>query len=428
MHVAKKVNPHFHDFLNDWSSGIYFLVGGYGSGKSYHIALKIVLKLLEERRTCLVIREVYDTIRESCFALLVSICAELQLERFVRLTRSPMQMTFQNGSRIIFRGLDRVEKLKSIVDISLIWCEEAAEIKYDGYKELLGRLRHPTLKLHVILSTNPVARSNWTYTHFFTRAHVDDEELYRQRVLRVGDVYYHHSLADDNQFLPSDYIAKLDEMQSYDPDRYRVARLGRFGVNGTRVLPQMEIMLHAEVMAAVDEIPRRHKFTGLDWGFVTSYNALVRVAVDDKNKWLYIYNEFYERGLTDNVFADKLTRLGYKASREVIKCDSAEPKSIRYLQTRGFNALAARKWSEGERRAKLANVKKIKRFKRIIVSDACPNVCRELGELTYKLDRNAEIIEDEFNLDAHTLDATIYALDSYDVTDVKRLSKSDLGL
>lgn len=187
-------------------------------------------------------------------------------------------------------------------------------------------------------------------------------------------------------------------------------------------------MAHAEVIAAVEKIARRMKFTGLDWGFVTSYNAVVRVAVDEKNKWLYIYNEFYERGLTDDVFADKLEKLGYKSTREVIKCDSAEPKSIRYLQTRGFNAVATHKWSEGTRRAKLANVKKIKRFKRIIVSDACPNVCRELGELTYKLDRNAEIIEDEFNLDAHTLDATIYALDRYDVADVKHLSKSDLGL
>ena len=45
--------------------------------------------------------------------------------------------------------------------------EECSEVKYDGFKELLGRLRHPTLKLHMILSTNPVSKGNWSYKHFF---------------------------------------------------------------------------------------------------------------------------------------------------------------------------------------------------------------------------------------------------------------------
>lgn len=59
--MIKQVNPHFKEFLFDWNQ---FLVGGYGSSKSYHVALKIVLKLLKEKRTALVIREVYDTHRD----------------------------------------------------------------------------------------------------------------------------------------------------------------------------------------------------------------------------------------------------------------------------------------------------------------------------------------------------------------------------
>ncbi|BBP90958.1 hypothetical protein BsIDN1_45760 [Bacillus safensis] len=65
MHLMEKeVNPHFEDFLFfDWNQKFQFLVGGYGSSKSYHIALKLILKLLDEKRTALVIREVYDTHR-----------------------------------------------------------------------------------------------------------------------------------------------------------------------------------------------------------------------------------------------------------------------------------------------------------------------------------------------------------------------------
>jgi phage terminase large subunit len=59
MPIVKEVNPHFEDFLFDWDYKFYFLVGGYGSSKSYHIALKLILKLLEEKRTALVVREVY---------------------------------------------------------------------------------------------------------------------------------------------------------------------------------------------------------------------------------------------------------------------------------------------------------------------------------------------------------------------------------
>lgn len=116
---------------------------------------------MKEKRTCLVVREVYDTIRDSCYALFTEICDSLEVGAYVKFTRSPMQVVFGNGSKIIFRGMDAPAKLKSIHDISLIWLEEAAEIKYSGFKELVGRLRHPFLKMHMILSLNPVAKSNW---------------------------------------------------------------------------------------------------------------------------------------------------------------------------------------------------------------------------------------------------------------------------
>lgn len=67
--MEKEVNPHFRKFLFDWDQKFQFLVGGYGSSKSYHIALKLILKLLDEKRTALVIREVYDTQGFNLFAV-----------------------------------------------------------------------------------------------------------------------------------------------------------------------------------------------------------------------------------------------------------------------------------------------------------------------------------------------------------------------
>lgn len=140
--MEKEINPRFDDFLFDWSTKFQFLVGGYGSSKSYHVALKLILKLLQERRTALVVREVYDTHRDSTFSLLEEIVIDLGLDGRVKCLSSPMQIRFPNGSKIIFKGMDKPQKLKSINNISIVWLEECSEIKYAGFKELLGRLRH----------------------------------------------------------------------------------------------------------------------------------------------------------------------------------------------------------------------------------------------------------------------------------------------
>ncbi|MCY9508552.1 PBSX family phage terminase large subunit, partial [Paenibacillus larvae] len=163
--IEKEVNPHFEDFLFDWHHKFYFLVGGYGSSKSYHVALKLILKLLEEKRTALVVREVYDTHRDSTYSLLEEIITDLGLDGTVRPITSPMQIRFPNGSKIIFKGMDKPAKLKSIHNVSIVWIEECSEVKYEGFKELLGRLRHPALDLHMLLSTNPVGEDNWTFKH-----------------------------------------------------------------------------------------------------------------------------------------------------------------------------------------------------------------------------------------------------------------------
>ncbi|AKC65576.1 PBSX family phage terminase large subunit [Bacillus altitudinis] len=419
--MEKEVNPHFRKFLFDWDQKFQFLVGGYGSSKSYHIALKLILKLLDEKRTALVIREVYDTHRDSTFSLFEEIVNDLGLDHVIQCRTSPLMLRFHNGSRIIFKGLDKPAKLKSINNISIIWIEECSEVKYEGFKELLGRLRHPTLQLHMILSTNPVGQDNWTYRHFFkddqnNRFTLDDETLYKERTIAINDTYYHHSTAEDNLFLPVSYIKQLDELKEYDPDLYRIARKGHFGINGIRVLPQFEVQPHEDVMLAISNINRPLLRAGMDFGFVDSYNAVVRLAVDHEKKYLYIYWEYYDRGKTDDVTVEDLKE--FIETKELIKADN-EQKTIAYFRKMGYNMVAAHKF-QGSR---LQYTKKIKRFKKIICSDSCKNTIYELQPLTYKTDKRGNIIEDEFQIDPHTFSAIWYALDDYEVTDLKEKPK-----
>lgn len=412
------LNDHFYDFIDDWNYKVFLLVGGYGSSKSYHIAVKLLKKLLEEKRKALVVREVFDTIRDSCFDLLMEVAEAMGVDHLVTFTTSPMQVRFKNGSLIIFKGMDKPAKLKSLNAVSIVWIEECSEVKYAGFKEILGRLRLPTLSNHILLSTNPVSKSNWCYQHFFknkTTGEVilDDEQLYRERIIIVDNVYYHHSTVDDNYFVPEDYVKQLDDLEKHDPDLYRVARKGHFGVNGKLVFPQFEVISYQEGMEAIRKIKHPLKKNGMDFGFVESYNALLRLVIDPDEKVLFIIWEYYSRDKDDIEIEEDIKE--FKETEELIKADCAEPKTIRYFRKQGFRMRACRKF-KGSR---AAYTKKVKRFKKILCLDNCPNTIAELKELTFAEDKDGNILEDEFNIDPHTLSAIWYALDDYEVEDLK---------
>ena len=433
MVIYKEVNPRFENFIFDWNYKKYLLVGGYGSSKSYHIALKLILKCLEEKRKVLVVREVYDTHRDSTFSLFKEILEGMNLladspkdkKRKVVAKESPFKLTFPNKSEIIFKGMDKPEKLKSLNGITIVWLEECSEIKYDGYKDLLGRLRHPYLSLHFILSTNPVGTDNWVYKHFFKDVDdtgketvtLDDEILYKLKTVVRGDTYYHHSTVDDNYFVQQDYIDQLEEMKKFDKDLWRIARRGRFGVNGLRVLPQWEVRDHELVMRDVRNIPKRWHRRGMDFGFETSYNAIVWMAIDDKEKILYIYKEYYKNKMTDDKTAEDLkTDPKYEGiMQEEIIADCEDPKAIQFYCQEGFNMRKCRKFAG----SRLANTKKVKRFKKIICSSECINTNRECSTLTYFKKPDGTLVLDEFNIDPHTFSAIWYGLDGYTVANIK---------
>lgn len=433
MVIYKEVNPRFENFIFDWNYKKYLCVGGYGSSKSYHIALKLILKCLEEKRKVLVVREVYDTHRDSTFSLFKEILEGMNLlaesprekKRKVVAKESPFKLTFPNKSEIIFKGMDKPEKLKSLNGITIVWLEECSEIKYDGYKELLGRLRHPYLSLHFILSTNPVGTDNWVYKHFFKDVDdtgketvtLDDEILYKLKTVVRGDTYYHHSTVDDNYFVQQDYIDQLEEMKKFDKDLWRIARRGRFGVNGLRVLPQWEVRDHELVMRDVRDIPKRWHRRGMDFGFETSYNAIVWMAIDDKEKILYIYKEYYKNKMTDDKTAEDLkTDPKYEGIlQEEIIADCEDPKAIQFYCQEGFNMRKCRKFAG----SRLANTKKVKRFKKIICSSECINTNRECSTLTYFKKPDGTLVLDEFNIDPHTFSAIWYGLDGYTVANMK---------
>lgn len=448
MKITKAVSPVFEDFIFDWDYEQYLLIGGYGSGKSYHVAFKIILKLLEEKRKALVIREIYDTIYESCYSLITEILDDMKLlthdkkefnsrKEKVLALKSPLRFVFKNGSQIIFKGMDKPEKVKSINDVSIVWLEECSEIKFEGYKELLGRIRTPNVSMHFILSCNPVNRENWVYRHFFVQLDnngnekviVDENKFYDKRCIVKNNTYYHHSTVDDNPWSPWQYIKRLDDLRNYDYPLYMVARFGRFGASGTRVLPQFKIAKDPRIFKLnINRLGVENQYFGFDFGFEESYNAVLSMSVDLQRGILYVWDEIYMNKITDDKFAnqpemqrlkERILSYNEQGYNKVIVADNEDPKAISYYRQCGFPIRACRNKFAGSR---LSNTRKVKRFKKIVVSPRCKNTIRELKDLTYKKDAKGNVVYDEFNIDPHTFSAIWYALDNVTVADVKEKS------
>ncbi len=167
-------------------------------------------------------------------------------------------------------------------------------------------------------------------------------------------------------------------------------------------------------------------YFGFDFGFEDSFNAVISMSVDEKRGYLYIWDEIYMNHVTDDKFANlpemqalrrRLNDM-YNAGlpNAFLVCDNEDPKAIQYYRQQGFKVRPCRNKFAGSR---LSNTRKVKRFKKILVSPKCKNVLRELKDLTYKKDAKGNIIYDQFNIDPHSFSAIWYALDMVTVADLK---------
>ncbi len=210
------------------------LKGGGGSGKSIFAGRKVLERCTSEAgHRFLVCRKVARTLRESCFNQLIGQLTEFYPDSGYKINRGDMRISFANGSTILFAGLDDVEKLKSIYNITGIWIEEASEITEGDFNQLDIRLRGETKYYkQIILSFNPVSMKHWLKSRFFDR--------------RDERVRTHESTYKDNRFLPEEDKRTLEAFKDIDEYYYTVYCLGMWGTTGKSVFDAKAIMRRLE--------------------------------------------------------------------------------------------------------------------------------------------------------------------------------------
>ena len=226
------------------------LKGGAGSGKSVFAARKVVERCSSEAgHRFLCVRKVGKTLRESSFRL---ICATL--ENFypigtARIYQSDMKIKFANGSEIIFVGLDNVEKLKSIYEITDIWIEEASEITEKDFNQLDIRMRGASSYYRqIIITFNPVSITHWLKRRFFD-IFDNPEAAELCKLIRV-----HESTYKDNRWLSEEDRRTLENFAVTDEYYYQVYCLGIWGVSGKTVFA-------AKILTArYKKLPKAHCF------------------------------------------------------------------------------------------------------------------------------------------------------------------------
>lgn len=196
--------------------------GSQGSGKSWFIACKIILRILTDpqQHRVLVMRKVHAKIRDSVFNLFVQVIRSWGLTPFVEITSTPFCIRFPafHDSEIIFSGADDPEKLKSVNAITSAWCEEITEFDADDLDQVIDRIRgvykYPS---EIFMSFNPVSEKHWIKAKFF-----DDDEM-KERA------FFHHSTWRNNPFVHPDYGQDMIKRYKNNPNAMNVRVYGIWG-------------------------------------------------------------------------------------------------------------------------------------------------------------------------------------------------------
>ena len=397
INISKAVGKGYKDFI--MCKKRYRVVkGSRGSKKSTTTAQDIILKMtMYPLANTLVIRKTFNSHKDSTWTQLKWAAKNLGLEDDWNFSKSPLEATRKStGQKILFRGLDDPMSITSITVehgyLCWAWFEEAFQVmNEDDFNKvdmsIRGQLPDGYYK-QITITFNPWSEKHWLKKRFFD---TDDPNI-----LALTTTY------ECNEWLGPDDKALFEQMKINNPRRYNIEGLGNWGIAEGLVYENF-IEQEFDYMDISKRAGAKTVF-GLDFGYTNDPTAFIAAIVDQENKELYIFDEHYQKAMTNEDIANMIKYKGY--SKETITADSAEPKSIDDIKSKGIYRIKAAKKGKD---SILNGIQNIQNYK-IIIHPKCENFLIEINNYVWS-NKNGIVINkpiDDFN---HLMDALRYAME-----------------
>lgn len=407
----------YGDFLK-FKGRYRVLKGSRASKKSKNTALNIIFRMKKyQDANTLVVRKVFRTLKDSCFADLKWAIHRIGDDDDWEIKESPLEITRKStGQKILFRGLDDPLKITSISvekgTLCWVWIEEAYEITKEEDFDMLdesirGQVPDGLFK-QITLTFNPWNERHWIKHRFFDDFVGYDSEnkpIYRPRENPMSDDGEILALTTNykcNEWLDAADLKVFENMRIRNPRRYKVAGLGDWGIVEGLVYENWK-----EQAFTLDDVRNCTTVCGLDFGYTNDPSALFVGFLDLTNRRLYVWDELYEKGLSNRRIYQKICSMGY--GKETITADSQEPKSIDELREFGLpHIYGARKGKDSI----LNGIQFLQDFE-IIIHPRCVNFLTEISNYTWTRDRFGNWINVPIDYFNHLMDAMRYACERY---------------
>jgi len=379
----------------------YFIVtGGRGSGKSFSINLLLVLLTYEAGHTILFTRFTLASAYISIIPEFLQKIEALNKEADFHITKDEI-INKHSGSKIIFKGIktssgDQTANLKSLQGITTWVMDEAEELVDENIFDKIDlSVRNLKNQNRVIMILNPVTKEHWIYSRFF-----EDKGVMESSNLTKGNTTYIHTTYLDNiENLSKSYLEQIDNIKTRRPDKYKHQMLGGWLSKAEGVIfNNWKIGQFQKVGVSV---------FGQDYGFAADPSTLVEVNIDSTNKQIYLKECFYLNGLTTTQIAE----LNLKhAGRDLIVGDSAEPRLLSEIKSKGCNVVKAIK-GQGSITYGISLLQDYD----LIVDETSINLIKELNNYSW-LEKKSKTPQDSWN---HLIDAIRYSV-SYQLQNPNR--------
>lgn len=156
--------------LPDWSQPLFepkrykVMHGGRGGGKSWAVAISLLLLGSQEQKRILCAREIQKSMRESVHRLLKDCIVRMGLTGFYEVLDT--EIRGKNGTIFVFSGLQShtVDSIKSYEGVDIVWIEEAHGVSKKSWDVLTPTIRKEGSEIWMTL--NPDMETDETYVRF----------------------------------------------------------------------------------------------------------------------------------------------------------------------------------------------------------------------------------------------------------------------